>query len=117
MGTEVIREDAKEGIGTPKTAERSFQPRGLKIREEDQHKYGYTAGCAGCAWYSNKVGLHRGHSKDCRSRIEGKMRETEEGKSRLEGERTRREEHDKKDKKEEGEEHEAGEQTQEEEEE
>ena len=60
----------------------------------------------------NTVGLHRGHSKDCRSRIDGEMRETEEGKSRLEEARTRREEHDKKDKKEEGEEHEAGEQSQ-----
>ena len=101
MRTEVIREDAKEGIETLKAAERSFQPRGLRIREEDLKRYGYTAGCAGCAWYSNKVGLHRGHSTDCRSRIEGEMRETEEGKSRLEEARTRREAHDKKDKKEE----------------
>ena len=39
LRTEVIREDAKEGIGTPKTAERSFQPRGLRIREEDLKKH------------------------------------------------------------------------------
>ena len=45
------------------------------------------------------------------------MQKTEEGKSRLEGARTRRDEHDKKDKKEEGGEHEADEQHQEEEEE
>ncbi len=108
LRTEVIREDAREDIGTPKTAERSFQPRGLHIWEGDLKRYGYIAGGAGCAWHSNKVGLYRGHSKDCRSRIEGEMRETEEGTSLLEGARTRREEHDKKDKKEEGEEHEAG---------
>ncbi len=91
LRTEARREQTKDGIGTPQTAERSFQPRGLNIREDDLNKYGYTAGCAGCAWYSNKVGLHRGHSKGCRIIIEGEMRKTEEGKSRLEGARTRRE--------------------------
>ena len=72
--TEVIRGEGKVSVEVPKTVEKKFQPRGLKIREEDLGKFGYTAGCAGCEWYGSKIGIHRGHTKDCRARIEGGCR-------------------------------------------
>lgn len=79
----------------PKTVERDNQPRSVRIRADDLEKHGFTAGCAGCAWYTDRMGPHRGHSQSCRERIEKAMNETEEGKARTEVAKTRKGKHTK----------------------
>ena len=48
---EVIKGDGRPDL--PKTTEQQFQPRSVRIREEDLIRLGHTAGCPGCAWYSD----------------------------------------------------------------
>ena len=61
----------------------TYLRRNTRIRAEDLEKHGYTGGCPGCIWYSNKIGLHRGHTGECRRRPEEAMGETEEGRVRV----------------------------------
>ena len=67
----------------PKTVGKESQPRSLRIRAEDLEKHGCTAGCPGCAWHTDKIGPHRGHSTTCREIFETALNETEEGKTRM----------------------------------
>ena len=85
--------DAKEG-GIPKTIERESQPRSVRIRADDLKKFGYTAGCPGCAWHTDRIGPHRGHSSECRKRIEEAMAKTEEGRKRMEVTKARKDKHE-----------------------
>lgn len=59
-------------------------PRRLRLTPEDFATQGFTQRCPGCIWIQTKVGPRRGHTEDCRSRIEKNINETEEGKERME---------------------------------
>ena len=63
--------DAKEG-GIPKTIERESQPRSVRIRADDLKKFGYTAGCPGCAWHTDRGGptedIHRSAAEHVKNR-------------------------------------------------
>ena len=73
-------EDLPENV----VQERVCIPRNFKITKQILEKYGYTEGCSGCR-QSQSGEKVVGHSKDCMSRIEGKMQGDEEGKTRLAG--------------------------------
>ena len=88
---EVTKGDGRPDI--PKTSENKCQPRSVRIREEGIIRLGYTAGCPGCAWYSDVLGPHRGHLMECRTRIEEEMGGTEDGTPRVEIAETRRGRH------------------------
>ena len=90
---EVHKGGGKKTTEMPKPEERIAQPRSVRIRESDLEQFGYTAGCAGCAWYSDKLGPHRGHSAECRTRLEEIIENTEEGKSRVETAKAKKEKH------------------------
>ena len=79
----------------PKPGDRKAAPRSVRIREEDLEQLGFTAGCPGCAWYSDKLGPHRGHTAECRKRIEEAMHETEQGKMRMDIAKAKKDKHDK----------------------
>ena len=79
----------------PKPEDRTAAPRSVRIREEDLEQLGFTAGCPGCAWHSDKLGPHRGHSVECRKRIEEAMHETEQGKTRMDISKAIKDKHDK----------------------
>ena len=80
--TVTYKGEIKGGI-TPKTVDKDAQPRSVRIRATDLDKHGLTAGCPGCAWHTDKIGPHRGHTAQCRNRLENAMSETEEGKTRM----------------------------------
>ena len=75
---EVIRGEGHVRPDMPKAEDRPILPRSVRIRESDLEQFGFTAGCLGCAWYSDRLGPHRGHSMKCRERLEELMN-TEEG--------------------------------------
>ena len=58
-------------------------PRRLMLRQTDFAKFGFTAGCAGCEWYTHKIGHSKNHTEDCRTRIEAAVAESDDGKTRL----------------------------------
>ena len=52
---------------------RQAVPRRMRLDMDDLERYGYTLGCAGCkAKNGGEVGVN--HSKDCRRRIEERIR-------------------------------------------
>ena len=66
----------------------------MRIRADDMKKFGYTGGCPGCVWHTERIGPHRGHSSECRKRIEEAMAETEEGRKRMEVTKARKDKHE-----------------------
>ena len=68
-----------------------FAPRNFRITADLLEKYGVTPGCPGCAFTQLKVGP-RGHTAECRSRIEELMAQDDRDKVRLEN-ASRRKEH------------------------
>ena len=58
-------------------------PRRMRIKPSDLQTHGYTIGCPGCEAVQLGTDLRRNHTEDCRVRIEGKVRETEEGQGRM----------------------------------
>ena len=87
MEEEKEREEPRGcGKDLPETAvqERVYVPRNFRITKQILGKDGYTDGCSGCR-QCQSVGKVVGHSQECRSRLEGRMQEDEEGKTRLAG--------------------------------
>ena len=69
----------------PEVAKEGARPRRWRIRKADFEKMGYTKGCEGCRHtQAGMKGTHRGHSEECRKRIEEELRKTPEGKRRIE---------------------------------
>ena len=68
---EVIRGEGRERSDLPKTFEKAILTRSVRIRDEDPDTFGFTAGCPGCSWHTEKIGPHRGHNMTYRTRIEG----------------------------------------------
>ena len=58
--------------------------RRMPITHKEIEKYGYTDGCPGCDAKKRGEVARRGHSEKCRRRIEGKMKEDEEGRRKME---------------------------------
>ena len=64
----------EEILQPPEAEERKYQPRRVYIRARDVRKYGATAGCEGCR-AAIPGGENRGHTEECRTRIEKAMAE------------------------------------------
>ena len=92
---EVHKGGGKKTTEMPKPEERSAQPRSVRIRESDLEQFGYTAGCAGCAWHSENLGPQRGHSAECWKILEDIIQNTEEGKSIVGIAKAKKEKHSK----------------------
>ena len=60
--------------------EKQTQVRRMKITAHILRKYGFTEGCEGCRFRRAGLGEHRGHTEECRQRIEAEMEGDEEGK-------------------------------------
>ena len=78
----------------PKPEERKAAPRSVRIRKEYLEQLGFTAGCPGCAWYSDKLGPHRGHTAECRKRMEEALHETEQGEVRMDIAKAKKDKHE-----------------------
>ena len=50
---------------------------------QDFVKYGYTVGCPGCEQLQLQLDQRRGHTEECRKRIEEEIAKTAEGKARI----------------------------------
>ena len=74
----VIRGEGHVRPDMPRAEDRSVLPRSVRIREGGLEQFGFAAGCPGCAWYTDKLGPHIGHSMKCREIHEELMRNTEE---------------------------------------
>ena len=60
-----------------------FVPRRARLAKPDFMEHGYTIGCPGCAWIQAPMGQSKNHTEQCRSRLEEKLGETEDGQERL----------------------------------
>ena len=80
---EVLREDL-QGREAPRPQPREYAPRRLYLRRADLEEHGYTVGCPACVWLQTGLGFRGPHSQECRERVEGAIRETEEGGARIE---------------------------------
>ena len=58
-------------------------PRRARMSQADFDKFGYTAGCPGCEQLQLKLGQRRGHTEECRQRIEAGLAKTDVGQERL----------------------------------
>ena len=67
---------AQGGERLPKQEIRGEAVRDFMINDAILEKYGLTRGCDGCTAKAAGRTARRGHSKDCRSRIEEEMRKT-----------------------------------------
>ena len=65
------------------------QIRRMRINAELLKQHGYTPGCEGCRFRRAGLGESRGHSEECRSRIEAAMAQSEAGKRALDEHRLR----------------------------
>ena len=75
--------DAAEAEVIPKDPEApESMARRMYIRKRDIEKYGETPGCLGCRCVALNKPL-QSHTAACRERIEGLLRETDEGQQRL----------------------------------
>ena len=54
---------------------------------EDFEEHGQTAGCPGCIWLQTQIGPRRGHTEQCRKRMEEELAKTEAGQQRLEADK------------------------------
>ena len=85
-----IQFDSVEAAPLPPPAEASRrQIRRMRINETILKKYGFTSNCEGCRFRRAGLGETRGHSEECRTRIEAAMAEDELGKQILEEQRQR----------------------------
>ena len=64
--------------------EKRRQIRRMKITAHLLQKYGYTDGCDGCRYRRAGLGEHRNHTEACRTRIETKMEQDEDGRQKKE---------------------------------
>ena len=82
---EVLPEVPEEPAADAIAADKKEVLRRVYIRQTDLDSHGYTAGCPACdairTGYSREGILH---SESCRSRVVGKLGESEEGRKRLE---------------------------------
>ena len=67
----------------PTPTARVYVPSGVRLTENDCLEFEFTQGCPGCAWYRDRIGEKRPHTKECRSRMVKRFEETEEGRERL----------------------------------
>ena len=58
-------------------------PRRARMGPKDFENFGYTVGCPGCEQIQLKMGERRGHTEECRQRIESEIAKTREGQDRL----------------------------------
>ena len=49
---------------------REFAPRRIYIKSADFDRHGFTEGCRGCTWLTNKLSPRVNHSDGCRARME-----------------------------------------------
>ena len=63
-------------------------PRNLYVLKSDIEKYGYTPLCPGCEAQMCDL-PHRSHNHECRLRIQTKLQEAEEGKTRIQAAKAR----------------------------
>ena len=76
-------------IERPRCRDEHALPRRVYIQRRDVEQHGGTQGCPGCrAILTGKPAVN--HSEPCRTRLEGKMRETRHGKAKLDGAADRR---------------------------
>ena len=57
----------------PNPAAAPILPRRMKLRQEDFIDHGYTIGCPGCESIQLGSNVRRGHSEECRSRMEREL--------------------------------------------
>ena len=58
-------------------------PRRMRIRPEDLQLHGYTIGCPGCEAVQTGSSIRRNHTEECRTRVESKVEDTDEGRHRI----------------------------------
>ena len=58
-------------------------PRRARLVPADFEKYGYTVGCPGCEQLQLQLDQRRGHTEECRARIEEEIAKTDQGKARM----------------------------------
>ena len=61
-------------------------PRGARLPPSDFINHGYTVGCRECTRLETGIGHRKAHSEECRKRIEEILKESEEGRVRVERE-------------------------------
>ena len=86
MGEKVdvaIEENPAAPQEIPEVPPVEVQVRRMKVTKEDIRRFGYTPGCPGCTAIAGRKSA-QGHNDLCRSRIEGKLEQEEEGRARVE---------------------------------
>ena len=82
-----------DGPVAPPSEAREVQPRGLRLNKKDFIEHGFTGGCPGCLHQQTGLGARVGHTPACRRRMEESMMQTPQGKSRVEANRSKLDEH------------------------
>ena len=82
-----------DGPVAPPPEAREVVPRGLRLNKPDFLEHGYTGGCPGCMHQQTGLGTRVGHTPACRRRMEESLMQTPQGKSRVEANRNKLDEH------------------------
>ena len=72
-----------QAIADPNPIETNYAPRSVNLRRGDFITHGYTGGCAGCEFLATGLGGRKGHSVECRLRMEDLLANDDEGKHRV----------------------------------
>ena len=88
----VIEADEHGPVVAPEVAEEAFNTTRVRVVPRYFLAHGNTGGCPGCIQLQRGVGVSRNHSEACRSRMEGILEDSVEGKMRKDRAAARREE-------------------------
>ena len=80
-----IRLPAREGqtVQDPNPIPTTYAPRAMKLTAKDFLKHEFTAGCPGCEFLATGLGGRKGHTIECRQRMEMALAEDIDGKKRV----------------------------------
>ena len=81
--------DEKEGEAPERSEDKEVHRRRFRVTAQMLIDYGYTEGCEGCRLRKAGMEERRGHTEECRRRIEKEMEKTEDGRRRKKNEQER----------------------------
>ena len=74
---------AGPGMPDPNPIKTNYAPRAVRLAAKDFTRFGYTGGCAGCESIATGLGGRKGHSVECRLRMEDVLANDNEGQEKL----------------------------------
>ena len=80
-----VRMPAQAGAPLPDPApiKTNYAPRAVRLAVKDFERFGFTGGCPGCEYLATGLGGRKGHSTECRLRMEDLLSEDADGQLKL----------------------------------